>query len=61
MNEKLQIVELIEFKTFKEKLDITREYDHKAKMEIIDNRYIYIEREEVAIWKHNSTENYTRI
>ena len=47
MNEEiLQIVELIEFKNFKEKLEITKEYDHKAKMEIMDDRYVYVEREE---------------
>lgn len=42
MDEKLQVVEIIEFKTFKEKIDITKEYDRKAKMEIIDNKYVYV-------------------
>lgn len=50
MNEEiLQIVEIIEFKNFREKLDITKEYDHKAKMEIMHDRYVYVERLEVAI------------
>lgn len=49
MNEEtLQIVEIIEFRNFKEKLDITKEYDHIAKMLIIDDRYVLIERLEVA-------------
>lgn len=48
MDEKLQVVEIIEFKTFKEKIDITKEFDRKAKMEILDNKYVYIERLEVA-------------
>ena len=30
------------FRNFKEKLAITKEFDFKAKMEIIDNKYIYI-------------------
>lgn len=45
----LQIVEIIEFRNFREKLDITKEYDHRAKMMIIDDRYVYVERLEVAI------------
>ena len=44
--ETLQVVEIIEFRNFKEKLNITKEYDGKAKMEIIDNKYVYVEREE---------------
>lgn len=44
--ETLQVVEIIEFRNFKEKLNITKEFDHKAKMEIIDNKYVYVEREE---------------
>lgn len=44
--ETLQVVEIIEFRNFKEKLNITKEYDRKAKMEIIDNKYVYVEREE---------------
>lgn len=47
MNEEtLQVVEIIEFRNFKEKLKITKEFDHRAKMEIIDNKYVYVEREE---------------
>lgn len=50
MNEEtLQIIEFIQFNTFKEKLDITKEYDHIAKMEIIDDKYVYVEREEIAV------------
>jgi len=44
--ETLQVVEIIEFRNFKEKLKITKEYDGKAKIEIIDNKYVYVEREE---------------
>lgn len=44
--ETLQVVEIIEFRDFKEKLKITKEYDGKAKIEIIDNKYVYVEREE---------------
>lgn len=40
----LKTVELIEYRTFKEKIDITRRYRGKARIEIIDNRFIYIER-----------------
>ena len=50
MNEEtLQIVEIIEFRSFREKLDITKEYDHIAKMMIIDDKYVLVERMEVAI------------
>jgi hypothetical protein len=44
--EVLQIVELIPFRTFKEKLAITKEFDLTAKMQIIDNKYVFVEREE---------------
>jgi hypothetical protein len=44
--ETLQVVEIIEFRNFKEKLNITKKYDGKAKMEILDNKYVYVEREE---------------
>ena len=44
--ETLQVVEIIEFKSFKEKLKITKKYDGKAKIEIIDNKYVYVKREE---------------
>ena len=36
------IVLLIPFKSFKEKIQITKEYDGKAKIEIIDNEFVYI-------------------
>ena len=50
MNEEtLQIIEIIEFRNFKEKLSITREFDHRAKIEIIDDKYVYVEREEIAV------------
>lgn len=51
MNEEtLKIVEIIEFRNFKEKLHITKEFDHRAKMEIIGNKYVYVEREEITVW-----------
>lgn len=34
---------VIPFDSFKEKIKITKEYDRKGKVEIIDNRYIYVE------------------
>lgn len=33
---------LIPFKNFKEKIRITKKYLSKAKMEIIDNKYVYV-------------------
>ena len=42
----MQVVKLIEFKNFKEKLKITKQYDFKAKMSIIDNKYVYVEMKE---------------
>lgn len=33
---------LIEFKNFKEKIAITKQYDRKGKMQILDNRYVYV-------------------
>jgi len=45
----LQVTELLPFKTFKEKLSITKKYDRKAKMQIIDDKYVYVEHKEVAI------------
>ena len=44
--ENLQSIELIPFKTFKEKIAITKEYNGKAKMEIIDNKFVLVEKEE---------------
>lgn len=41
--EVLQVVEVIPLRTFKDKIKYTKEYDHKAKMEIIDNKYLFIE------------------
>lgn len=42
----LQSIELIPFKTFKEKIDITKKYDGKAKMEIVDNKFVLVEKKE---------------
>ena len=42
--ENLQSVELIPFKTFKEKIAITKKYDGKAKVEIIDNKFVLVEK-----------------
>lgn len=36
-------VEMIPFRNFKEKLRITKKYERLAKMQIIDNKYIYLE------------------
>ena len=44
--ENLQSVELIPFKTFKEKIAITKKYDGKAKMEVVDNKFVLVEKEE---------------
>ena len=44
--ENLQSIELIPFKTFKEKINITKKHDGKAKMEIIDNKFVLVEKEE---------------
>lgn len=44
--ETLKVIELIEFENFKEKLKLTKEYDGLGKIEIIDNKYVYVEREE---------------
>ena len=46
----MQVVKIIPYKSFKDKLRITKEYDRIAKMEIIDNKYVYVEIKEVAIW-----------
>ena len=42
---KLKVVELIPYSTFKERLNIIKQYDQKSRIEIFDN-YIYIERTE---------------
>lgn len=36
-------VELIPFDNFKEKITITKEYDRRSTMEIIDNKFVYVE------------------
>ena len=38
------VIEVIPYKTFKERLQVTKKYEGKAKITIYD-RYIYIERE----------------
>lgn len=40
----LVTVEYLEYQNFKEKIDITRRYRGRAIVEIIDNRFIYVER-----------------
>lgn len=42
----IRVIELIEFKNFKEKLEITKKYSRTSKIEIIDDKYIYIQRKE---------------
>lgn len=44
--EVLTTIKLEKYKSFKEKLEITKKYAGKAKIEIWDN-YIYIERREI--------------
>lgn len=39
---RLQKVELIPFRSFKEKIKLTKEYERYAKMEIIDDKYILL-------------------
>ena len=46
--EVLTIVETKEYRTFKDKLNITKKYDGKAKMEIYKD-YIYVEKKEYKI------------
>lgn len=38
----MERVEIREFRNFKEKIAITKKYFRAAKMEIIDNKYVYI-------------------
>ena len=42
--ETLKVIELIPYKDFEEKLKLTKEYDGKAKIEIVDDKYVYVER-----------------
>ena len=44
---KLKVVELVPYSTFKERLKIIKQYDKKAKIEILEN-YIYVERTEFS-------------
>lgn len=46
--EVLQVVEYIRVNNFKEKIKITKEFDGKARVEIIDNNFIYTDRTEVT-------------
>lgn len=43
ITENLQRVEIISFKNFKEKIRLTKQYEKLAKIQIIDNKYIYLE------------------
>ena len=36
------LVKIIPFRTFKEKLAITKKYRGKAKVEIVDNKYVLV-------------------
>lgn len=47
--EALKVIELIEFKDFKEKLKLTKKYAGKAKVEVVDDKYVYVERIEVTV------------
>lgn len=42
---KLKVVELIPYSTFKERLNIIKQFDQKAKIEIFE-KHIYVERTE---------------
>lgn len=42
--ETLKVIEFIPYKDFKEKLKLTKKYDRKAKIEIVDDKYVYVER-----------------
>ena len=42
--ETLQVVECIPIENFKHKIKLTKEYFGKAKIEIIDDNYVYIDR-----------------
>ena len=44
----LTVVEIINYRSFKEKIDITKIYGGKAKIQIYDN-YIYLEKKEYKI------------
>ena len=50
IDERLQSVDVIPFRTFKEKLAITRKYERLAKMEILDDKYILL------IWRDQGGE-----
>lgn len=56
--EELQVVELIPFNNFKEKIAITKKYYHTSKIEIIDNKYVYvIPRREEHEWEYYQQKN----
>lgn len=44
---KLKVVEFIPYSTFKERLNIIKQYDKSSKVEIFEN-YIYVERIEFS-------------
>lgn len=39
-------IEIIPFKSFKEKIRITKKYGRKARIEIIDNKYVVVKEKE---------------
>lgn len=42
----IQVIELIEFKDFKHKIAITKKYDKTSKVEILDDKYVFIRRKD---------------
>ena len=57
---KLKVVELIPYSTFKERLKIIKQYDKKARIEILEN-YIYVERTEFSEDHKTRKENIRKI
>lgn len=43
----LQVIEIIPFRDFKEKINITKEHLKGARVEIIDDEFVYVEKEEI--------------
>lgn len=44
---KLCSVEMIPFRSFKEKIELTKKYNRKRRMEIIDNKYVLLIKEKI--------------
>ena len=57
---KLKVVEFIPYSTFKEKLNITKQYDKFSKVEIFE-KYIYVERIEFSENHETRKENTRKI